>query len=79
MIFGAVPFVAAAMVLWGLRISRQSPRLGPGLVAIAAVAMAAVWFWLFFILVPVSIVVIAFAVTRARRLAGEGNRIALAC
>ena len=78
-LFGAVPIAASATVLWGLRISRQSPRLGPGLVAIATVAMAAVWFWLAFILAPAAIVVIAFAFTRARRLAGENNNFVVAC
>ncbi len=78
MLFGVVPFAAAAMVVGGLLIGKQSPWLGTSLVAIGAVAMAVAYFWFFFILVPLTIVVIAFAVFRARRFTRERDRIATA-
>ena len=77
MIFGAIPIAAGPMVLSGLYMIKRSPRLGPGLVAIGAVAVTATWFWMFFIFAPISIIVIAFAIVRARRFSQERDRIAL--
>ena len=67
LMFGAIPIAAAPMVLWGLYVSKQSTRLGPGLVIVGTMAVTAAWFWFFFALVPLSIVVIAFAIVRARK------------
>ena len=67
--FGAIPFIAAAMVLSGIFLCERCLRLGPALVIVGAVAMAALWFWVFFILVPAGVVVVAFAVVRARNFA----------
>ena len=64
---GIVPIVAGVMILTGLFIMKQSPRLGAGLLSGGAIVMALLWYWLFLIGIPVVIFMIWYGVTRARQ------------
>jgi hypothetical protein len=70
-LWGITPIVAGSMILTGLYIINQSPRLGAGLLSGGAIIMALAWFWLFFIGIPVVIFMIWYGVSRARRVGSD--------
>ena len=70
LLYGPLWIAAGLVMLVGVYFLNRSPRLGAGLVSVAAVGMAIFMFWLFFILVPVAVIVITLAVMHVRRETG---------
>ncbi len=75
-IFGLLQMVVGSAIVAGLLVSARRPVLGISLVGAGAIAVSAIWYWAVVITIPVGIALAAIAYFRARRFAGERDRIA---
>lgn len=66
LVFGGLSALSGVAMMAGLLISRRSPALGIGLVAVGAIAIAVIWYWLLVITIPIGIGLVAIAYFRGR-------------
>jgi hypothetical protein len=64
--FGLPTLLAGLAIITGLAVSRRSPQLGIGLVAVGSIAIAGLWYWLLVITIPVGLVLVGIAFARGR-------------